>query len=254
MAYDKEKAHEYYMKYRKKGLLKGRKKGKGKVASKGKKSGKKGSKKSSKAKTPKIKKESLLGLSNSGLNEAGKMEWAVQKKDIQDKMNQELQTATSEEQKAEIRKKYQEQALAKLTEIKNDSKYHDEKIEGTASGGLNDAGKMKWTMEKKNIQKAMNEELKNATTDDKKKAIREKYQKQAQDTLDAMKKDTNYAKPKKAKKTKKTKKTKTKTSKSKVKKIDNALSSIKAQMANLSSEKKEALKDNLEKLLKKLEG
>lgn len=237
MAYDKEKAHEYYIKYRKKGLLKGRKKGKGK-----------GSKKSSKAKTPKIKKESLVGLSNSGLNEAGKMEWAVQKKDLQDKMNQELQSATSEEQKAEIRKKYQEQALAKLTEIKNDSKYHDEKIEGSASGGLNDAGKMKWNMEKKNIQKAMNDELRNATTDDEKKAIREKYQKQALDTLSKMKKDTNYAKPKKSKKTK------TKTSKTKVKKIDSALSSIKSQVSNLSSEKKKALKDNLKKLLKKLEG
>ena len=30
MAYDAQKAHEYYLKYKKKGLKKGRKKGKGK--------------------------------------------------------------------------------------------------------------------------------------------------------------------------------------------------------------------------------
>ena len=52
MAYDPVKAHEYYMKYRKKGLKKGRKKGK------------------------KAAQTSLLGVSVSGLNSDGAIEAA----------------------------------------------------------------------------------------------------------------------------------------------------------------------------------
>lgn len=245
MAYDKEKAHEYYMKYRKKGLLKGRKKGKGKVSSKGKK----GSKKSSKAKTPKIKKESLVGLSNSGLNEAGKMEWAAQKKAIQEQMNTELQSATDDAQKSEIRKKYQQMALDKLTEIKGDAQYGDGKKKSMPNGGLNEKGKMQWAMQKKEIQIAMNAELKNAVTDEDKASIRAKYQKSAQEIYDMMNKDATLSNPKKEKKTKKKK-----ASKAQTKQLKSIVKKLKSQLKNMSDSDKEALKGKIETLIEKLGG
>ena len=100
MAYDPVKAHEYYMKYRKKGLKKGRKKG------------------SSKKSTANI-----VGLSTVGLNDAGKMEVALLKEDLKKKMNAELAGAKTDIEKAEIRKKFQQQALEAVQKIKGDSKY-----------------------------------------------------------------------------------------------------------------------------------
>ena len=103
MAYDPIKAHEYYMKYRKKGLLKGRKKGKAKT-----------SKKTS------TKKQSLLGLSTAGLNDTGKMQWAMAKDNLTKQMNTALAKATTDEEKQKIRSDYQNKALAELQKIKAD--------------------------------------------------------------------------------------------------------------------------------------
>jgi hypothetical protein len=90
MAYDKQKAHEYYEKYRKKGLLKGRKKGKAKT----------------KGKAKKAKQESLVGVSTSGLNEKGKIEAAFIKDDMKKQMNAALSKATTEEERRQIKRDY----------------------------------------------------------------------------------------------------------------------------------------------------
>lgn len=115
MAYDPVKAHEYYEKYKKKGLKKGRKKGKKKTTS------------------SKIKKQSLLGLSTSGLNDAGKMNWAMAKKDLQDQMNVDLAKATTDEQKAEIRADYQGKALKALQDMKKDPSFAQAKSSKSGS-------------------------------------------------------------------------------------------------------------------------
>lgn len=109
MAYDKEKAHEYYVKYRKKGLKKGRKKG--------------SSKKSS---------ESIVGLSTAGLNDAGKMEVALLKQDLKKQMNTALSKATTDEEKAQIRREYQQKALEGVQKIKGDSQYAKPKAQKAA--------------------------------------------------------------------------------------------------------------------------
>lgn len=114
MAYDPVKAHEYYMKYKKKGLKKGRKKGKGKTAS--------------------TKQTSLVGLSTGGLNDAGKMNWAMTKKDLQAEMNAELAKATTEEQKAEIRADYQGRALQALQRMKKDPAFAQAKKASSKAG------------------------------------------------------------------------------------------------------------------------
>lgn len=103
MAYDPVKAHEYYINYRKKGLKKGRKKGKGKAA-----------------KTPK---SSLVGLGTAGLNDAGKMQWAMLKKELNEQMNAELDGVTDIQQRKDIISRYQNQALAALQKIKADPGY-----------------------------------------------------------------------------------------------------------------------------------
>lgn len=115
MAYDPVKAHEYYEKYRKKGLKKGRKKGKKKNTS------------------SKVKKQNLLGLSTSGLNDAGKMNWAMAKKDLQDQMNADLAKATTDEQKAEIRADYQGKALKALQDMKKDPSFAQAKSSKSGS-------------------------------------------------------------------------------------------------------------------------
>lgn len=235
MVYDAEKAHEYYEKYRKKGLKKGRKKG---------------SRKTKKAKVPKVKKESLVGLGTSGLNEAGKMEWSAKKKELQEQMNAELQSATSDADKAEIRKKYQEKALETLTSIKSNMDYGDGK-KHTSNGGLNDEGKMRWAMQKAEIQTAMNAELKNAVTDEDKQVIREKYQKQAQEIKDMLDKDARYNNPKKEKKSKTKKK---KVSKSQTKQLKNLVKQLKTQLKNMTDEQKEKLKNSINALVEKLGG
>ena len=105
MAYDKAKAHEYYENYTKKGKLKGRQKGKSK-------------KKSTKAKTIK-----LVGLSSAGLNDAGKMEFALMKEKLQDEMNAAMKNASSQAEKDAIRLVYQQRALQEITNIKNNPSF-----------------------------------------------------------------------------------------------------------------------------------
>lgn len=123
MAYDPVKAHEYYMKYKKKGLKKGRKKGKGKTAS--------------------TRQTSLVGLSTGGLNDAGKMNWAMTKKDLQAEMNAELAKATTDEQKAEIRADYQGRALQELQKMKKDPAFAQAKKAKAGKAGSSKAGSSK---------------------------------------------------------------------------------------------------------------
>ena len=101
MAYDPVKAHEYYEKYKKKGLKKGRKKGKKKAA--------------------KGKQTNLVGLSNSGLNDTGKMQWAMAKEKLKTEMNAALAKAKTPEEKDKIRAEYQNKALEQLKQMKSNS-------------------------------------------------------------------------------------------------------------------------------------
>ena len=100
MAYDPVKAHEYYMQYRKQGKKKGRKKGKGKTTS--------------------AKKTSLIGLSTAGLNDNGKMQWALKKKTLQDELNEKLAKTTDPNERKELVEDYQSKALNELRKIKSD--------------------------------------------------------------------------------------------------------------------------------------
>lgn len=112
MAYDPVKAHEYYIKYRKKKLLKGRKKGKAKTKTKKQK------------KAPTV---SMLGVSSSGLNSDGAIEASVIKERLKKEMNEALQKASSEEEKLEIRKQYSKQANEEIAKLQSDPKYAKEK-------------------------------------------------------------------------------------------------------------------------------
>ena len=107
MAYDKQKAHEYYIKYRKKGLLKGRKKGKAKT----------------KGKAKIAKQESLVGVSTSGLNEKGKIEAALIKDDMKKQMNAALSKATTDEERQQIKRDYSLKAVQAINDLKNSSDY-----------------------------------------------------------------------------------------------------------------------------------
>lgn len=98
MAYDAAKAHEYYLKYKKKGLKKGRKKG-----------------------AKKAKQQNLVGLSTGGLNDQGKMQWAMTKDKLKSEMNAALAKAKTPEEKDKIRAEYQNKALAELTKMKGDT-------------------------------------------------------------------------------------------------------------------------------------
>ena len=109
MAYDPIAAHEYYIKYRKKGLLKGRKKGKKKNIT-SKKRGRKSS----------TKKQNLIGLSTGGLNDSGKMQWAMAKESLTTQMNADLAKAKTDQEKQQIRHAYQNKALQELQKIKSD--------------------------------------------------------------------------------------------------------------------------------------
>lgn len=150
MAYDAAKAHEYYLKYRKKGLKKGRKKGKKKAS---------------------VKKTNLVGLSTSGLNDEGRMEYALIKERITSDMNAELSKASTPEQKLEIRRKYQQQALNEVNNLKNNSKYAKAKANtsksksgstksGSSSKGSNDEAKQAADQKKKKKRKAAIKKLK----------------------------------------------------------------------------------------------
>lgn len=114
MAYDAAKAHEYYLKYKKKGLKKGRKKG------------------------TKTKQTNLVGLSNSGLNEQGKMEWAMAKEKLKSDMNAALAKAKTPEEKDKIRREYQAKALQQLNDLKKNASYAQAKkasAKGSSSKG-----------------------------------------------------------------------------------------------------------------------
>lgn len=103
MAYDPVKAHEYYEKYKKKGLKKGRKKGT-KKAKKGKQT-------------------NLVGLSTGGLNDEGKMQWAMAKEKLKSEMNAALAKAKTPEEKDKIRAEYQNKAMAQLKSMKGNASY-----------------------------------------------------------------------------------------------------------------------------------
>lgn len=104
MAYDKQKAHEYYEKYTKKGLKKGRK----------------SAKKTKKGKSAKVKSESLVGLSTSGLNDRGIMQAAMIKDSIKAEMNAALAKAKTPEERAAIKQEYQNKAFDAIAKLKSD--------------------------------------------------------------------------------------------------------------------------------------
>lgn len=123
MAYDKQKAHEYYMQYRKKGLKKGRTKGTGK-----KKTG------------AKVKKTNLLGQTTSGLNDSGRIQAALVKEKMTAEMNAALAKATTQEEKDAIRVEYSQKAQEQIASLKNDPKYAQAKKE-SAKGSKGSTGK-----------------------------------------------------------------------------------------------------------------
>ena len=110
MAYDKQKAHEYYENYTKKGKLKGRGKGSKKKTSK-----KKG------------KTTNLIGLSTSGLNDEGKMEFALMKEKLTGEMNAALKNAKNDGEKDAIRREYQKKALSEVQKLKSSPQYQSAK-------------------------------------------------------------------------------------------------------------------------------
>lgn len=147
MAYDKVKAHEYYEKYRKKDLKKGRKKGKKKtVAAKKRKST-----------------ESLVGLSSAGLNDAGKMQAALVKQDLKKKMNEALEKAGSEEEKAKVRQSYHALALQEFQKLKADAKYAQPKKTKATKAKTTKASSSKKKKKKKIKNKAIDERQKKET-------------------------------------------------------------------------------------------
>lgn len=120
MAYNKQKAHEYYENYTKKGKLKGRKKG---------------TKKKSKKNT------NLIGLSTAGLNEEGKMEFALMKEKLTNEMNTALKGAKSDSEKESIRREYQKKALSEVQRLKSSPQYQTaKKSSGSKSGGSKSSG------------------------------------------------------------------------------------------------------------------
>lgn len=145
MAYDKQKAHEYYINYTKKGLLKGRKKGKKK-----KTSGKKGRKKSTAAKT-----QSLLGVTAYGLNDAGRIQAGLVKEKMKAEMNAALKSAGSDAEKEKIRVEYSQKAQQQIAALKNDPQYAAAKKTSSGkssskSGSSKSSGENKSSSSKKN--------------------------------------------------------------------------------------------------------
>lgn len=113
MAYDKEKAHEYYLKYRKKGLKKGRKKGRKKTGTS----------------------TSLVGVSTSGLNDNGRIEAGIIKDRIKKEMNAELSKAKTDADKERIRAEYSKKAQAEISKLKSDPQYAKPKATRAKSAG-----------------------------------------------------------------------------------------------------------------------
>lgn len=105
----KRKAHEYYVKYRKKGIKKGRKKS-SKTAQKG-----------------------LTGVTTSGLNSDGAIEANAIKERLKKEMNTALAKAKTDEERKAIQKEYAKKANAEIAKLKADPKYA--KAKATKSGG-----------------------------------------------------------------------------------------------------------------------
>lgn len=115
-AYNKE----YYQKYRKKGIKKGRKKGKGTT-----------------------KKTSLIGLSTAGLNDNGKMQWALKKQELQEELNAKLANTTDPYERKKLIKDYQSKAFHELQKLKSNpymSNAKKSKASGKSSGGSGSSG------------------------------------------------------------------------------------------------------------------
>lgn len=121
MAYDPAKAHEYYEKYRKKGLKKGREKGRKKTSSQ--------------------KTSSLVGLNTGGLNDRGKMLWAMRKKELQDEMNEKLAGVTDPDLRREIMEDAQSKAFHELQKMKSDPSMASTKKSGSKSSGSKSSGR-----------------------------------------------------------------------------------------------------------------
>jgi len=130
MAYDKEKAHEYYLKYKKKGLKKGRKKGKGRKKSAGS--------------------ASLLGTSVAGLNPAGKIQAGLVKEKMKKEMNAALSKASTQEEKDKIRADYSMKAQEQIAALKNNPQYAAPQKAKAAKAAKGSAGKA----EKETAEKA----------------------------------------------------------------------------------------------------
>ena len=160
MAYDKVKAHQYYMEYRKKGLLKGRKKGKGKA--------KKGSSKKGKS-------ESLVGVSSSGLNTDGAIEAKAIKDSMKKQMNEALKNAKTDAEKKAIIADYSKKTASAIEGLKKDPKYAKAKAQKASaskskSGGAKSGGSGKTSASKSSETKA-NSGAKKAKIAETKKAI-----------------------------------------------------------------------------------
>lgn len=132
MAYDPVKAHEYYEKYKKKGLKKGRKKGSGK-----KSTGKK-----------KAKSVSLLGVSAAGLNDEGRMQAALVREQYKSQMNAALAGAKTEEERQQVRLEYSRKAQQAINDLKGSAEYAKPKASKSGSSGKSEEQKAAETEEK----------------------------------------------------------------------------------------------------------
>ena len=146
MAYDPKKAHEYYIKYRKKGLKKGRKKGRRKRAAK-------------------PKQVSLLGISTSGLNDAGRMQAALIKDRLKKEMNEAMQKETDPVKKEAIRQEYQNKALEEVTALKNDAQYAKPKATRSSSRKKKESSENTESSSSSSSSESTSDQSTNDTTD-----------------------------------------------------------------------------------------
>lgn len=222
MAYDPVKAHEYYEKYRKKGLKKGRKKGRKKTTS------------------SKIKKQSLLGLSTSDLNDAGKMNWAMAKKDLQDQMNAELIKAATPEQRAEITKDYQNKALKALQDMKKDPSFAQAKSSKSSKSGSKSGNKNSSKSGSKSSGSASNKSNKSS------KSSKSKGAKTATAKKTASAKAISYGSASTAARTVSNEEF------TKIKEMAEQIEQLKAQIAVMPVEQKTRLKNSIQTMIGKL--
>lgn len=252
MAYDAQAAHEYYVKYRKKGIKKGRKKGSAKTKS------------SRKTKKATVKKVNLVGISNSGLNDEGKMQYALLKEKLKDEMNAAMQAASTPEEKERIRMEFQKRALDEVNKLKSDSQYavkkaaKKENLVGIGTSGLNEAGRVQAAMIKDSVKKEMNEALAGATSEEEKQQIRREFHEKALTEMSKLRSDSQYAKPK-AEKRAKTTSTKSAETKAATEAIQKSVETLTAltvglaeKVATLTEEKKTEAKQIITDILTEL--